>query len=49
MTRQANKVIAIELGISQKTVEIHRARMMRKLGAKNLPELIRFTDVLRED
>jgi len=46
---QANKVIAIELGISQKTVEIHRARMMRKLGAKNLPELIRFTDVLRED
>lgn len=39
---QANKVIAIELGISERTVEIHRSRVMRKLGARNLADLIKF-------
>ncbi|GGZ39144.1 response regulator transcription factor [Asticcacaulis endophyticus] len=37
-----NKNIAADLGISQRTVENHRASIMRKLGAKSLPELARF-------
>ncbi|KFI22766.1 response regulator transcription factor [Nitrosococcus oceani] len=35
-----NKVIAYELEISMKTVEVHRHNMMEKLSAKNLVELI---------
>ncbi|ADJ27644.1 response regulator transcription factor [Nitrosococcus watsonii] len=37
---KANKVVAIELGISTKTVEIHRARVMEKLEVRNLAALI---------
>ncbi len=39
---QANKVIAIELGISERTVEIHRAQVMSKTGARNLAQLVRL-------
>ncbi len=37
-----NKNVAHDLGISSRTVEIHRGRLMQKLGAKNLAELIRM-------
>lgn len=39
---QANKVIAIELGISERTVEIHRSQVMHKTGARSLAELVRL-------
>ncbi|GAB5469995.1 MAG: oxygen response regulator transcription factor FixJ [Rhodospirillales bacterium] len=39
---QANKAIAHALDISQKTVEMHRARVMRKTGAKTLSHLVRI-------
>ncbi|HTL31521.1 MAG TPA: response regulator transcription factor [Kofleriaceae bacterium] len=37
---QANKVIAFDLGVSQRTVELHRARVMRKLKMRSLAELV---------
>ncbi len=39
---KANKVVAYEFGISEKTVEVHRARVMHKLGATSLAELVRM-------
>ena len=41
-TGQANKAIAIDLGISERTVEIHRSRVMKKMMAYNLAELVRM-------
>jgi FixJ family two-component response regulator len=38
-----NKVIAHDLRISQRTVEMHRARVMEKMKAQNLARLIRMT------
>ena len=38
----ANKTIAYRLSISPRTVEIHRARVLEKLQARSLPELVRL-------
>jgi two-component system CheB/CheR fusion protein len=37
-----SKNIAADLGISQRTVENHRAEIMKRTGAKSLPELARL-------
>jgi two-component system, LuxR family, response regulator FixJ len=39
---QSNKETGRELGISPRTVEVHRARIMSKLGAKNTADLMRI-------
>ncbi len=39
---EANKVIAIELAISDRTVEVHRAHVMKKMAAKSLAQLVRM-------
>jgi two-component system response regulator FixJ len=41
---QANKVIAMDLGVSQRTVELHRARVMKKLRMRSVAELVHAID-----
>jgi FixJ family two-component response regulator len=41
-----NKQIAHEIGVSEITVKIHRGNVMRKMGAKSLPDLVRMVGAL---
>ena len=41
-----NKQIASELGLAEVTVKAHRSQIMHKMGAKSLPELVRWADRL---
>lgn len=38
----ANKVTAIDLGLSERTVEIHRAKVMEKMGARSVAHLVKL-------
>ena len=40
---RANKEIAAALGLSTKTVEVHRAHVMEKMQASSVAELVRLT------
>ena len=42
MAGRANKVIAYDLGISPRTVEVYRANLMKKMAARSLSELVRM-------
>jgi FixJ family two-component response regulator len=46
-----NKVVSAELNISLKTVEAHRASVMKKMGVKSVPELVKLvlTNRIREE
>jgi FixJ family two-component response regulator len=46
VTGMLNKQIAVELGIGEKTVKVHRARVMEKLRVGSVAELVRLADRL---
>jgi FixJ family two-component response regulator len=43
-----NKQVAVELGVSEKTVKVHRGRLIEKLAADSLPALVRMADRLQD-
>jgi len=45
---KANKVMAADLGLSQRTVEIHRAHVMEKMAASSIAQLVRMVLDLEE-
>lgn len=47
LTGMLNKQIAFDLRTSEKTIKVHRARVMKKLGADSLPDLVRFAQRLK--
>jgi FixJ family two-component response regulator len=46
---QANKVVAIDLAISERTVEIHRSQVMQKMQARNLADLVKMKILLDQN
>jgi FixJ family two-component response regulator len=46
VTGMLNKQIAFQLATVEKTVKVHRARVMTKMGAQSLADLVRFADRL---
>jgi FixJ family two-component response regulator len=46
VTGMLNKQIASQLGVVENTVKVHRARVMEKMGAKSVAELVRLADRL---
>ena len=44
---QANKVIAMDLGVRQRTVEIHRARVMEKMAVRSVAKLVRAVEAAK--
>jgi FixJ family two-component response regulator len=45
---EANKVMAIDLGLSERTVEIHRAKVMEKMGARSVAHLVKMHLTLQD-
>ncbi|MBV8135447.1 MAG: DNA-binding response regulator, partial [Deltaproteobacteria bacterium] len=41
-----NKQAGAELGVSERTIKVHRARVMLKMNAESLAELVRMADRL---
>jgi FixJ family two-component response regulator len=48
-TGEPNKVIARRLGISFRTVELHRSHILEKMGARTVSELIRMAILLQQE
>ena len=48
MDGKPNKVIAMDLELSQSTIEVHRANVMKKMKADSLPQLVTLVNMARE-
>jgi FixJ family two-component response regulator len=48
VTGRLNKQIAATLGTTEKTIKVHRARVMAKMHAESIPDLVRMFDLLAE-
>jgi two-component system response regulator FixJ len=44
---KSNRAIAEQLGLSNRTIEVHRARVMAKMGAGSLPDLVRMAVICK--
>jgi RNA polymerase sigma factor (sigma-70 family) len=44
----SNRSLAEQLGVSDRTVEVHRSRVMKKMGAASLPDLVRKYTLCQE-
>ena len=47
VTGRLNKQVGAELGAAEKTIKVHRARVMQKMEASSLAELVRMADRLQ--
>jgi FixJ family two-component response regulator len=47
VTGMLNKQIAADLGTAEKTIKVHRGRVMKKLGIASVPELVRLVETAR--
>jgi FixJ family two-component response regulator len=46
-TGKMNKQVAVDLGLSEITVKIHRGAAMRKMSARTLADLVRMAEVVK--
>jgi FixJ family two-component response regulator len=46
VTGMLNKQIAFDLGVVEKTIKVHRARVMEKMRAGSVAELVRLADAV---
>ena len=48
VTGKPNRDVGEELGISVKTVEVHRAKVMEKMQARSIADLVKMAMMMRE-
>jgi FixJ family two-component response regulator len=44
-----NKQIAAEIGVAEITVKVHRGRVMKKMGARSLADLVKMAEAIGID